>query len=208
MIQSIKINVIKRFIDKVVLKMAKVGYARVSKQDQSLDLQIDALEKAGCEKVFSEKASGAKTDRPELQDCLDYLRKDDVLVVYKLDRLGRTTKQLINLIEELQGKGIHFQAITNGIDTSTPQGKFFFTIMAGFAEMERELIRERTNAGLEAARARGRKGGRPKTDQKVLDKAIRLYETKEYTVKEITEMTGVSKPKLYQELNKRKEVQS
>jgi DNA invertase Pin-like site-specific DNA recombinase len=195
-----------RFIDKGVLNMDKVGYARVSTQDQSLDLQIDALEKAGCEKIFFEKASGVKTDRPELQNCLEYLRKDDVFVVYKLDRLGRTTKQLINLVEELQRKGIHFQAITNGIDTSTPQGKFFFTIMAGFAEMERDLITERTKAGLEAARARGRKGGRPKTDQKVLDKAIRLYETKEYAIKEITEMTGISKAKLYQELNKRKGV--
>lgn len=146
--------------------------------------------------------------RQELNNCLKYLRSGDTLVVYKLDRLGRTTKQFINLIEELKGNGIHFQAITNGIDTSTPQGKFFFTVMAGFAEMERDLIAERTKAGLEAAKARGRKGGRPKFDAKLLDKAIRLYETKEYTVREITEITGVSKAKLYQELNKRKEVQS
>lgn len=187
--------------------MAKIGYARVSTQDQSLDLQMDELKKAGCEKFFSEKMSGAKDDRPQLEACLEYLRKDDVLVVYKLDRLGRSTKQLITLIEELKEKGIHFQAITNGIDTSTAQGKFFFTIMAGFAEMERELIRERTKAGLEAARARGRKGGRPKMDSKKLDQAITLYESKKYSVKEITEQTGVSKAKLYQELNKRKTTQ-
>lgn len=205
-IQSVKINKTKRFLDAGVEVMAKIGYARVSTLDQSLDLQIDALEKAGCERIFSEKASGAKDDRPKFKACLEYLRKDDVLVVYKLDRLGRTTKQLINLVEELKGQGIHFQAITNGIDTSTPQGKFFFTIMAGFAEMERELIRERTNAGLESARARGRKGGRPKTDQRKLDKAITLYESEKYTVKEITEETGISKAKLYQELNKRKGV--
>jgi DNA invertase Pin-like site-specific DNA recombinase len=187
--------------------MARIGYARVSTQDQSLDLQIDALKKEGCEKIYSEKMSGAKDDRPQLNECLSYLRKDDVLVVYKLDRLGRTTKQLITLVEELKEKGIHFQAITNGIDTSTPQGKFFFTIMAGFAEMERELIRERTKAGLESARARGRKGGRPKTNQKKLDKAITLYESKKYTIKEITEETGISKAKLYQELNKRKDAE-
>lgn len=184
--------------------MAKVGYARVSTQDQSLDLQIDELEKAGCERIFQEKVSGAKDDREELQKCLDYLREGDVLVVYKLDRLGRTTKQLINMVEDLKEKGIQFHAITNKIDTSTAQGKFFFTIMAGFAEMERELIRERTKAGLEAARVRGRKGGRPKTDMRKLDKAITLYESLKYTVKEITEETGISKAKLYQEINRRK----
>jgi DNA invertase Pin-like site-specific DNA recombinase len=184
--------------------MSRIGYARVSTQDQSLDLQIDALEKAGCEKVFKEKISGAKDDRPQLGACLEYLRKGDVLVVYKLDRLGRSSRKLIELIEDLATKGIQFQSIANGIDTTTAQGKFFFTIMAGFAEMERELIRERTKAGLEAARARGRNGGRPKLDQSVLDKAIRMYNTREYTIREITEMTGVSKAKIYQELNKRK----
>ena len=165
-IQSVETNKTKRFIYKgEEREMAKIGYARVSTQDQSLDLQIDELKKVGCEKIFSEKMSGAKSDRPQLEACLDFLRAGDVLVVYKLDRLGRTTKQLINLVEELKEKGIHFQAITNGIDTSTPQGKFFFTVMAGFAEMERELIRERTNAGLQAARARGEKAqakSRPK----------------------------------------------
>lgn len=180
--------------------MAKVGYARVSTAEQNLDLQIDALKNAGCEKIFTEKESGKKHDRPELHKCLEYLREGDVLAVYKLDRLGRTTKQLINLVEDLKEKGIHFQAITNGIDTTTSHGKFFFTVMAGFAEMEADLIKERTKAGLAAARARGRKGGRPATDPKVLEKAIKLYNSKTYSLKEITEITGVSKAKLYQEL--------
>lgn len=180
--------------------MAKIGYARVSTTEQSLDLQIDALEKEGCAVIFTEKASGRKTDRTELTKCLEYLREGDVLVVYKLDRLGRTTRQLIELVEDLDKKGIQFKAITNQIDTTTAQGKFFFTIMAAFAEMEANLIRERTKAGLESARARGRKGGRPRIDQKVLEKAIRLYNTKEYTIAEITEMTGISKAKLYQAL--------
>lgn len=182
--------------------MTKVGYARVSTREQNLDLQIDALMNAGCVKIFTEKSSGKKTDREQLHKCLEYLREGDTLTVYKLDRLGRTTKQLINLIEELRIKDIHFHAITNGIDTTTPQGKFFFTVMAGFAEMEADLIKERTKAGLEAARARGRKGGRPPIDPKVLDKAIKLYNSKTYSIKEITEITGVSKAKIYQELKK------
>jgi DNA invertase Pin-like site-specific DNA recombinase len=185
--------------------MAKIGYARVSTQDQSLDLQIDALEKVGCVKIFSEKKRGAKNDRSQLEACLDYLRKGDILVVYKLDRLGITTKQLINFMKELKEKGIHFQAITNDIDTSTPQGMFFFTLMEGFAEMEREVIRERTDTTSEPARERGRKIGRPKTDQKLLDTAIWLYNSKKYTVKEITEMLKISKATLYQELNRRQQ---
>lgn len=184
--------------------MAKVGYARVSTKDQNLELQIEALEKEGCVKVFSEKVSGTKEDREEFKKCLDYLRPGDTLIVYKLDRLGRTTKQLINLVEELKEKDIQFKSITNGIDTTTPQGKFFFTIMAGFAEMEAELIRERTRAGLESARSRGRKGGRPPMDQKQIDKAIKLYHAKTHSIKEITEVTGVSKTKLYQELKNKK----
>ncbi|WNF39100.1 recombinase family protein [Bacillaceae bacterium IKA-2] len=168
--------------------------------DQSLDSQIDELKKVGCEKIFSEKISGRKTERLELTKCIEYMRDGDVLVVYKLDRLGRTTKQLITLVEELKEKGIGFQAISNGLDTTTSQGKFFFTIMAGLAEMESELNRERTNAGLASARDRGRKGGRPRMDPKVLDKALRLYHSKTHRISEITEITGVSKAKLYQVL--------
>lgn len=183
--------------------MTKVGYARVSTQDQSLDLQIDELKKVGCEKIFKEKTSGRAKERPELKKCLDYLKEGDILTVYKLDRLGRTTKQLLILVDELQERRIGFHAITNGINTTTAQGKFFFTIMAAFAEMEAELIKERTNAGLAAARARGRKGGRPKTDPKILAKALKLYHAKTHTIKEITDITGVSKAKLYQALREK-----
>lgn len=186
--------------------MVKVGYARVSTQDQSLDMQIDALKKSECEKIFTEKVSGTKDDRKELKKCLEYLRKGDVLIVFKLDRLGRHTKKLLELTDELEQRGIEFISINDSMDTTTAIGKAMFRMLAVLSEMERDLIAERTKAGLAAARARGRKGGRPKIDQKKLDKAITLYESKKYTVKEITEETRISKAKLYQEINKRKKV--
>jgi len=187
--------------------LAKIGYARVSTKHQNLQVQIEALEKEGCIKIFSEKVSGRKHDRTELDRCLEYLRPangeepGDTLVVYKLDRLGRTTKQLINLVDDLEKKGINFKSIDNNIDTTTTQGKFFFRIMAAFAEMEADLIRERTKAGLESARARGRKGGRPRKDP---SRALDLYHTKKFSISEITEMTGVSKSKLYKALQEEK----
>ena len=183
--------------------MAKIGYARVSTQDQLLDLQINALEKEGCTKIFTEKVSGRSSERPEFKKCMEFLREGDTLVVHKLDRLGRTTRQLLELVGIFQDRGIQFQAITNGIDTSSAQGRFFFTIMAGFSEMEAELISERTKAGLESARARGRKGGRPVTDSNKIDYAFALYDSKKYTIAAIEEKTGVSKSTLYKELKKR-----
>ncbi|MDN4067631.1 recombinase family protein [Paenibacillus vini] len=183
--------------------MPKIGYARVSTVDQSLNLQIDTLKAAGCERIFEEKASGKKSDRVELNRCLEYLRSGDTLVIWKLDRLGRTTRQLIELSHGLQERGIGLQIITLGVDTSTPAGKLFFAIMAGLAEMEAETIRERTIAGLQAARARGRKGGRPPMDKNKIDMAITLYDSEKYTIKEITERTGVSKAKIYQTLANR-----
>lgn len=182
----------------------KIGYARVSTQDQSLDLQLDALEKAGCEKIYQEKMSGMKDDRPELKQLIDYAREGDVLVVYKLDRLGCSTKRLIELSEELQERGIELVSIRDSIDTTTAVGKAMFKMLAVLAEMKRDLISERTRAGLDSARARGRVGGRPKKDKKLVEKAIKLYDTEEYTVKEIEEMTGVSKATLYRAI-KRKE---
>jgi DNA invertase Pin-like site-specific DNA recombinase len=139
----------------------KVGYARVSTADQNTDLQIDALRNAGCEKLFTDKASGVKTDRPALREVLEYAREGDVLVVYKLDRLGRSVGHLIETINTLQARGVGFQSITEGIDTTTATGKLIFNIFASIAEFERDLIRERTHAGLRAAKARGRVGGRP-----------------------------------------------
>lgn len=182
----------------------KIGYARVSTHEQSLDLQLDALEKAGCEKIYQEKMSGMKDDRPQLNQLIEYAREGDVLVVYKLDRLGRSTKRLIELSEELEQRGIELVSIRDSIDTTTAVGKAMFKMLAVLAEMERDLISERTKAGLESARARGRNGGRPKKDNKQVEKALKLYETEQYTVKEIEDMTSVSKATLYREIRKRK----
>ena len=129
----------------------KIGYARVSTREQNLDLQTDALRKAGCTRIFEETMSGAKRERPQLNSALDYLRAGDTLVVWKLDRLGRSVKDLVELVGELEKRGVHFQSVTDNIDTSTPAGRFFFHVMASLAQMERELLVERTRAGLEAA---------------------------------------------------------
>ncbi|MDW9380143.1 recombinase family protein [Chryseobacterium sp. JV558] len=140
----------------------KIGYARVSTKDQNLDLQIEALEKAGCEKIYQEKISGATKNRPELESMIAHLRNGDEVYVWRLDRMGRSLKHIIDLVLDLSGKGIVIKGISDGVDTSTMSGRLFLNIMASLAEYERELIRERTNAGLQSARARGRTGGRPK----------------------------------------------
>jgi len=181
-----------------------IGYARVSTDDQSLDLQLDALHKVGCEKLYKEKVSGMKDERPQLQQLLNYARRGDVLVVYKLDRLGRSTKRLIELSEELQEKGMELKSVRDNIEATTAVGKAMFRMLAVLSEMERDLISERTRAGLESARARGRKGGRPKKDNIQVNKALKLYDTKQYTVKEIEEMTNVSKATLYRAIKNRK----
>jgi DNA invertase Pin-like site-specific DNA recombinase len=146
-----------------------IGYARVSTQDQNLDLQIDALTNAGCKKIFHEKTSGSRAERPEFSKALEALREDDTLVVWKLDRLGRSVKNLVDLVSELHKQGIQFKSLTDAIDTGTPSGRFFFHVMASLAQMERELTVERTRAGLETARRLGRKGGRKRrmTDSKI-----------------------------------------
>lgn len=150
-------------------KTMLIGYARVSTQDQNLDLQTEALISAGCKKIFDDKISGRKAERPGLAKTLEMLREGDTLVVWKLDRLGRSIKNLVDLVGELQKQGIQFKSLTDAIDTSTPSGRFFFHIMASLAEMERELTVERTRAGLEVARQLGRKGGRKRqmTDSKI-----------------------------------------
>lgn len=146
-----------------------IGYARVSTQDQNLDLQIEALTKAGCKKVFDDKISGSRAERPGLAKALEMLREGDTLVVWKLDRLGRSVKNLVDLVGELHKEGVQFKSLTDAIDTATPSGRFFFHVMASLAEMERELTVERTRAGLEVARQLGRKGGRKRlmTDSKI-----------------------------------------
>ncbi len=137
-----------------------VGYARVSTQDQTLDLQLDALKKAGCEKLYTDTASGAKAERKGLEDALDYVREGDILVVWRLDRLGRSLRDLIERITLLNSRKVGFRSLTENIDTTTSGGKLVFHIFGALAEFERDIIRERTTAGLEAARARGRFGGR------------------------------------------------
>ena len=138
-----------------------IGYIRVSREEQNFDLQIDSLNKTGCEEIYKEKIGGASKSKPEFEKMLSILRKGDVVVVWRIDRLGRTTLELIRLMVEFREKGIEFKSITEGIDTTTQMGRIWFMLSAVFAENEREVIRERTNAGLQAARARGRIGGRP-----------------------------------------------
>jgi DNA invertase Pin-like site-specific DNA recombinase len=175
----------------------RIGYARVSTDDQNLDLQTQALGQAKCERVFSDKTSGTKIDRPGLKEALSHLRKGDTLVVWKLDRLGRGVKGLVDLVTDLQALGVHFQSLTDQIDTSSPAGRFFFHVMASLAQMERELIVERTHAGLEAARRRGRIGGRKRlmTPSKV-DSARQLLASGT-PPKEVAQNLGVSIPTLY-----------
>jgi DNA invertase Pin-like site-specific DNA recombinase len=173
-----------------------IGYARVSTKDQDRALQIDALKAAGCEKIFEETASGAKTDRPQLNAALDFMREGDVLVVWKLDRLSRSMKQLIDTVEMLGGKGIEFKSLTDAIDTTTPQGRLVFGIFASLAEFERSLIRERTMAGLEAARAKGNRGGRRPIPDAQIGKAASLI-AKGVSISEAARLTGLSRLTLY-----------
>lgn len=178
----------------------KIGYARVSTEDQRLDRQEDALMAVGCEKVFLEKASGAKTSRPELERMLEMLREGDQVVVVKLDRISRSTKHLIELSELFDSKSVDFISLGDSIDTSTPMGRFFFRVMASIAELERDMIAERTKDGLKAARARGHMGGRPKVSDEAISKAIRMHKSGSFTVKEIIEATGISRSTLYRNL--------
>ena len=178
-----------------------VGYARVSTQDQKPELQLDALKAAGCEKVFVEKASGAQRERPELTAALDYVRDGDTLVVWKLDRLARSMKQLIETVEGLEDKGIGFRSLTEAIDTTTAGGKLVFHVFGALAEFERSIIRERTRAGLDAARARGRKGGRPpKLKEADLKAARAMLADKSITVEEVAKHLRVSSATLYRHL--------
>lgn len=178
-----------------------VGYARVSTEDQKLDLQIDALKSAGCERIFSDKISGAQKERPGLKQALNFIRRGDTLVVWKLDRLGRSLKHLIDTVNELNDRGIGFMSLQEGMDTSTPGGKLIFHVFGALAEFEREIIRERTQAGLKAARARGRLGGRPKVmDAATLKMASTLMRDKTMPIKDICKKIGVSRATLYRYL--------
>lgn len=178
-----------------------IGYARVSTQDQDPELQVKALKKAGCEKIFVEKASGAKRDRPELQAAIDYARTGDTIVVWKLDRLARSLKQLIETVEGLEGRGIGFQSLTETIDTNSPGGRLVFTIFGGLAEFERSIIKERTRAGLEAARSRGRIGGRPRSvSDEDIAAAKAMLKDPEISVRQVAKRIGCSEATLYRYL--------
>ncbi|MCE7938522.1 MAG: recombinase family protein [Chloroflexi bacterium CFX6] len=181
-----------------------IGYARVSTQDQNLELQLDALRAAGCGMVYQDKASGAKTDRPGLDEAFSHLRAGDTLVVWRLDRLGRTLRHLIETVSDLEAKGIGFRSLQESIDTTTSSGKLIFHVFSALAEFERNLTRERTQAGLAAARARGRKGGRPrKQDSAQIKLLYQLYDERERTVREICRLLKISKPTLYDYLDRR-----
>jgi DNA invertase Pin-like site-specific DNA recombinase len=183
----------------------KIGYARVSTFDQNLNLQLDALKHAECEEIFEEKISGASKERPQLIKLFSRLRKGDSVVVWKLDRLGRSLRDLIDLISKMKDMGVTFVSIQDSIDTNTATGRFTFNIFASLAEFEREIISERTKAGLSAARARGRKGGRPagfskETISKI--KAVKvLYDKEDKTMKEIGEVLSISRATAYRFLN-------
>ena len=182
----------------------KIGYARVSTKDQNIHLQVNALQDAGCTNIYRERMSGsAKKERPVLKETLSFLREGDTLVVWRLDRLGRTLRQLIELVQDLEDRGVQFISLTENINTSTPSGKLFFRITGAFAEMERELIRERTMAGLAAARARGRKGGRKfKLTSNDVDKIKKMYESKTVEIGDICKMFKITKPTLYNYLKR------
>jgi DNA invertase Pin-like site-specific DNA recombinase len=185
-----------------------VGYARISTIEQSFDLQIDALEKAGCKKIFKETVSGAKTKRKALNDALEYVRKDDTLVVWRLDRLGRSLMHLIEVVNDLHERKIGFKSLVDAIDTQTATGQFFFHVTGAFAELERNLIRERTRAGLKAARARSRSGGRPKAiDPKTFQMALEIYNSKTTTVGEMCKRLGIAKRTFYRHLELRNQQQ-
>ena len=181
----------------------RIGYARVSTDDQTLDLQKDALRRAKCREVYEEQASGKSADRPQLESCLKSLREGDTLVVWRLDRLGRNLADLVKLIAELEQRKVNFESLTEKIETNSPTGRLVFHVFAALAEFERNLIRERTVAGLTAARARGRKGGRPpKLSAKEIKTIRALLKTADIPVAEIAARFGIARSTLYRTILK------
>lgn len=182
-----------------------IGYARVSTSGQSLDGQCDSLRQAGCERIYGEKVSGAKVQRPELERMLDALRDGDTVVITELTRLGRSVKDLFSIIERIHDAGASIRSIRETwLDTTTPQCNLLLTIFAGLSQFERDLTRQRTKQGLEAARARGRKGGRPKAATDKVDTALKMYDSRLHTIAEITKSTGISRSTLYRAIDVRK----
>lgn len=180
-----------------------IGYSRISTNDQSLNSQIDKLKEYGCEKIYTDIVSGSKADRKELNEMLEYIREGDTIIVYRLDRLGRSLKDLINLINIFQNKKVNFKSITESIDTETPTGQLMFHITGAFAEFERNIIRERTKAGLESARARGRKGGRPTliTPERI-QMAKLLHSDKTISIADILKQMNIKRGVFYKMLKR------
>ena len=177
-----------------------LGYARVSTEQQHLDRQIDALKQFGVDALFTEKMTGTKANRPELNKVLLKARAGDTVVVESLSRLGRSTKDLLALVEELNEAGIQLISLKEHLDTKTPTGRLLLTVLSAICEFERDLVIQRTHEGLKAARARGRKGGRPKANTGSLDKAIKLYRAQTHSIREITAICGISQATLYRRL--------
>ena len=184
--------------------MVVFGYARVSTDAQSLDRQIDALENYGVEELLTEKMTGTKKDRPELGRLLDKARREDMVVVESLSRLGRSSKDLLELVEEFEARGIVLVSLKESVDISTPTGKLLLTVLSALCQFERDLTVQRTAEGLAAARARGRKGGRPPVDSKSLDKALKLYDARTLSVAEVCSHCGIAPGTLYKAINARK----
>jgi DNA invertase Pin-like site-specific DNA recombinase len=186
-----------------------IGYARVSTEQQELDRQIDALVRYGVvndqEHLFTEKMTGTKASRPELEKVKLKARKGDTVVVESLSRLGRSTKDLLALIDDWDSKGVNLVSLKENMDTKTPTGRLLLTVLSAICQFERDITVQRTNEGLKSARARGRKGGRPRADSKAVGKAVKLYDTKAYSIREITALTGVSSSTLYRYMNKKEE---
>ena len=186
-------------------RLMLIGYARISTAEQSMDLQIDALNNAGCEKILRDTASGSKARRPGLDEALGFMREGDTLVVWKLDRLGRSLSHLVQLMDTLQKRGVSFKSLSDGIDTTTPMGKMTFGIFGSLAEFELSLLRERTLAGLKAARARGRNGGRKRTlNREQIDTMITLYKSRKHSVIAICKQMQISRKSFYNYLDREK----
>jgi DNA invertase Pin-like site-specific DNA recombinase len=181
-----------------------IGYARVSTDAQNLNRQLDQLINAGCKRIYQEKITGTKKDRPELDKLLDHTRTGDTIIISDLTRLSRSTKDLFNLVEAIEKKGANIKSLKEAwMDTTSPQGKLMFTLFAGISQFERDLISQRTQEGLTSARERGKNGGRPVKPKNEIELAIKMYDNKEYSISEITKATGVSKTTLYRYINEK-----
>lgn len=183
----------------------KFGYIRVSTTAQNVERQIDILKENGAERLFVDKMTGTRADRPELTKMFDQLRQGDIVVVTELSRLGRSLKDLLELVERIHCIGAEFVSLKDNVDTTTPYGKFFFAVNCAYVQLQRDIIVQNINEGLKSARARGRVGGRKRKDENAVKTALKLYDSKQYTLSEITKMTGLSKSTIYNYIRKRSE---